>query len=70
MSNDPRLKTLLHRLLVWDHHDNGNLPQRASSFSKVPNQDDVVLLAGCGHWAQCEQVAKFNDLVLWFLQRA
>ncbi len=70
LSNDPRLKSLAHRsLLIWGQQDRVNLPAGAAAFSGVPNQD-VVLLANCGHWAQWEQADKFNDLVVWFLTRA
>ncbi|CAN5268455.1 alpha/beta fold hydrolase [soil metagenome] len=70
LSEDPRLKTLAHRcLLVWGLQDKVNLPAGAHSFAGVPNQD-IVLLAQCGHWAQWEQAQKFNALVLWFLRDA
>jgi 4,5:9,10-diseco-3-hydroxy-5,9,17-trioxoandrosta-1(10),2-diene-4-oate hydrolase len=69
LSEDPRLKTMAHRnLLIWGQQDRVNIPEGAASFSVVPNQD-VVLFGKCGHWAQWEQAEKFNDLVLWFLQR-
>lgn len=63
------LAALPHRaLLIWGQQDRVNLPAGAASFARVPNQD-VVLFANCGHWAQWEQADKFNDLVLWFLGR-
>ena len=69
LSEDPRLKTLPHRvLLIWGQQDKVNLPAGAQAFSGVPHQD-VVLLAHCGHWAQWEQADTFNELVLGFLQR-
>lgn len=69
LSEDPRLKALAHRcLLIWGQQDKVNLPAGVQSFSVVPNQD-VVLFANCGHWAQWEQADKFNDLVAWFLKR-
>lgn len=69
LSENPRLKTLPHRcLLVWGQNDKVNLPAGLNSFLGIPNQD-VVLLAECGHWAQWEQADKFNELVRWFLQR-
>lgn len=69
LSNDPRLATLSHRcLLIWGQQDKVNLPAGVASFSAVPDQD-VVLFAHTGHWAQWEQADKFNELVLWFLQR-
>jgi pimeloyl-ACP methyl ester carboxylesterase len=69
LSNDPRLKSLPHRsLLIWGQQDKVNLPAGVTSFSVVPDQD-VVLLAQCGHWAQWEQADKFNELVTWFLTR-
>jgi 4,5:9,10-diseco-3-hydroxy-5,9,17-trioxoandrosta-1(10),2-diene-4-oate hydrolase len=68
-SNDPRLKTLPHRcLLIWGQQDKVNIPAGVASFSVVPDQD-VVLFAQCGHWAQWEQADKFNELVTWFLTR-
>ena len=69
ITEDPRLKTLPHRsLLVWGLQDKVNLPAGVQPFSVVPQQD-VVLFSQCGHWAQWEQADKFNELVLWFLQR-
>ncbi|WP_321871821.1 alpha/beta fold hydrolase [Paraburkholderia tropica] len=70
LSEDPRLKALTHRcLLIWGQQDKVNLPAGALSFAGVPNQD-VVLFANCGHWAQWEQADKFNHLVTWFLKQA
>lgn len=70
LSEDPRLAQLPHRcLLIWGQQDKVNLPAGARSFASVPDQD-VVLLANCGHWAQWEQAAKFNDMVIGFLSRA
>jgi 4,5:9,10-diseco-3-hydroxy-5,9,17-trioxoandrosta-1(10),2-diene-4-oate hydrolase len=69
LSEDPRLKTLRHRcLLVWGLQDKVNLPAGAAKFNVIPDQD-VVLFAQCGHWAQWEHADKFNELVTWFLQR-
>jgi pimeloyl-ACP methyl ester carboxylesterase len=70
LTNDPRLKTLPHRsLLIWGQQDKVNIPEGVKGFSVVPDQD-VVLFANCGHWAQWEHAEKFNELVLWFLTRA
>ena len=70
MSEDPRLASLPHRcLLIWGQQDKINLPDGAKRFGVVPDQE-VVLFDNCGHWAQWEQAEKFNQLVLWFLQRA
>lgn len=70
LTNDPRLKTLPHRcLLTWGIQDQVNLPEGVKAFSVVPDQD-VYLFDNTGHWAQWEQAEKFNELVLWFLQRA
>jgi 4,5:9,10-diseco-3-hydroxy-5,9,17-trioxoandrosta-1(10),2-diene-4-oate hydrolase len=70
LSEDPRLKTMTHRsLLIWGQQDKVNIPEGVASFSVVPNQD-VVLFGNCGHWAQWEHADKFNELVLWFLQRS
>lgn len=70
LSEDARLGTLPHRcLLIWGQQDKVNLSAGVQSFRSVPNQD-VVLFAQCGHWAQWEQAAKFNPLVTWFLKQA
>jgi 4,5:9,10-diseco-3-hydroxy-5,9,17-trioxoandrosta-1(10),2-diene-4-oate hydrolase len=70
LSEDPRLKTLPHRcLLIWGQQDKVNVPEGVKAFSVVPDQD-VILFDNTGHWAQWEQADKFNELVLWFLQRA
>jgi pimeloyl-ACP methyl ester carboxylesterase len=67
LSNDPRLKSIMHRsLLIWGQQDKVNIPAGVAAFSVLPNQD-VILFANCGHWAQWEQADKFNDLVSWFL---
>ena len=69
LTEDPRLKALPHRcLLVWGLQDKVNLIAGVQSFSLVPNQD-AVLFANCGHWAQWEHADKFNELVCWFLDR-
>lgn len=69
LTNDPRLARLPHRsLLIWGQQDKVNLPEGVKSFSVVPDQD-VVLFANCGHWAQWEHAEKFNELTTWFLQR-
>lgn len=69
LSEDPRMSSLPHEcLLIWGQQDRVNLPAGVQSFSRVPKQD-VVLFANCGHWAQWEQAAKFNELVIWFLTR-
>jgi pimeloyl-ACP methyl ester carboxylesterase len=69
LSEDPRLATLPHRcLLIWGKQDKVNVPQGVESFSKIADQD-VVLLNNTGHWAQWEQADKFNELVTWFLTR-
>lgn len=70
LSEDPRLATLQQRcLLIWGQQDKVNLPEGVKSFGVVPDQD-VILFDNTGHWAQWEQADKFNELVLWFLQRA
>lgn len=69
LTNDPRLARLPHRaLLIWGQQDKVNVPAGVASFAIVPDQD-VVLFAKCGHWAQWEHPEKFNSLVLWFLGR-
>ena len=69
LSEDPRLKSVVHRsLLIWGQQDRVNLPAGADSFNVLANQD-IVLFANCGHWAQWEDAAKFNELVVWFLTR-
>ena len=69
LTEDERLTRLPHRcLLIWGLHDKVNVVAGAQRFSIVPDQD-VVLFAKCGHWAQWEHADKFNDLVIWFLQR-
>jgi 4,5:9,10-diseco-3-hydroxy-5,9,17-trioxoandrosta-1(10),2-diene-4-oate hydrolase len=69
LSNDPRLSQMQHQsLLIWGLQDRVNLPAGAASFAKVPNQD-LIMFGKCGHWAQWEQAKKFNEIVLWFLNR-
>jgi 4,5:9,10-diseco-3-hydroxy-5,9,17-trioxoandrosta-1(10),2-diene-4-oate hydrolase len=67
LSEDPRIKTLPHKvLLIWGKQDKINLPAGATSFAAVPNQQ-TVFFDRCGHWAQWEHADKFNTLVTEFL---
>ena len=69
ISLDPRLATLQHRtMFVWGLQDKVNLVAGLEPFRVMPNAD-FVLLANCGHWAQWEHAARFNDLVLSFLRQ-
>lgn len=65
---DPRLSSLDHRtMFIWGLQDKVNPAAAIDSFKAMPNAD-YVLLNHCGHWAQWEHPARFNDLVLSFLR--
>jgi 4,5:9,10-diseco-3-hydroxy-5,9,17-trioxoandrosta-1(10),2-diene-4-oate hydrolase len=68
LSEDPRLAAIPHKaLMIWGAQDKINLPAGAKAFGVVPHQE-TVMFENCGHWAQWEHAAKFNDLVINFLK--
>jgi 2-hydroxy-6-oxonona-2,4-dienedioate hydrolase/4,5:9,10-diseco-3-hydroxy-5,9,17-trioxoandrosta-1(10),2-diene-4-oate hydrolase len=76
-ANNPRndlwrepLDQLPHRtLLIWGREDRV-LPLDMSfiMLKRIPNAD-MHIFSKCGHWAQWERAAEFNDLVADFVQR-
>lgn len=68
ISRDPRLAQVRNRaMFIWGLQDKVNPAAAIDSFKTLPNAD-YVLLNRCGHWAQWEHPARFNDLVLSFLR--
>jgi 4,5:9,10-diseco-3-hydroxy-5,9,17-trioxoandrosta-1(10),2-diene-4-oate hydrolase len=65
---EPGLSTLPHEtLVIWGREDKMNPVDGAILFGKVIPKAQVHLFPNCGHWAQWEKAAAFNDLVASFL---
>jgi 4,5:9,10-diseco-3-hydroxy-5,9,17-trioxoandrosta-1(10),2-diene-4-oate hydrolase len=67
VSNDPKLKSLPHPVLViWGKEDRINPVEGAASFAAIPSLR-TVFLDRTGHWPQWESAASTNELILQHL---
>ena len=68
---DEDLATLEHEVLIIHGRDDRVVPVDVSEqlFRKIKHAQ-MHLFGCCGHWTQIEQSARFNSLVLQFLQEA
>lgn len=68
---DDELAALDNQVLIIHGRDDRVVPVQISEnlFRKIKNAQ-LHLFGNCGHWTQIEQTARFNSLVLQFLQEA
>ncbi len=67
--SDDELAALSNDVLIIHGRDDRVVPVQISEnlFRKIKNAQ-LHLFGNCGHWTQIEQTARFNSLVLQFLQ--
>ena len=56
-------------LIFWGRDERAEALDNGLRFLQLIPNADMVIFSRCGHWAQLEQAAKFNKLLIDFLSR-